>query len=110
MSSATTAAVAWLARKEHRPQEPVRDYRLRDRFSDLPFLHTTAVVTLEALGLDPCAPHRGVRPLQAIERLNPDGLWRFGTLKPRTDLSSLLPVLVWAFQVRPFAAAERSER
>src|SRR5438094_5966133 len=45
-------AIAWLAKEKNiDPKTPVRDYRLRDRFSDLPFLHNAAVVTLEALGL-----------------------------------------------------------
>src|SRR5215468_955215 len=70
------AAVAWLATEKNiDPKTPVRDYRLRDRFSDLTFLHTTAVVTLEALGLGSFA--RRVEEsgaLQAIERLNLDGL------------------------------------
>src|SRR5215471_18123890 len=34
-------AVAWLAKENNiDPKTPVRDYPLRDRFSDLPFLHT----------------------------------------------------------------------
>src|SRR5438552_18295485 len=44
-------AVAWLAKtKNIDPKTPVRDYRLRDRLSDLPFLHTAAVAALDALG------------------------------------------------------------
>src|SRR5215467_11876882 len=70
------AAVAWLAKEKNiDPKTPVRDYRLRDRFSDLPFLHTTAVVTLEALGLGSFARRiEESGALQAIERLNLDGL------------------------------------
>jgi protease-4 len=70
------AAVAWLAKeKKIDPKTPVRDYRLRDRFSDLPFLHTAAITVLEAVGL----PSIGRRleewgAVQAIERLNLDGL------------------------------------
>src|SRR5258708_33942985 len=46
------AALAWLAREKNvDPQTPVRDYRLRDRFGDLPFLHTAVVTSLEAGGL-----------------------------------------------------------
>ena len=57
------------------PKTPVRDYRLRDRFSDLPFLHTAAVVTLEALGLRSFAQRiEESSAMQAIERLNLDGL------------------------------------
>src|SRR5438045_4174224 len=45
-------AIAWLANtKNIDPKTPVRDFRLRDRFSDLPFLHTAAVAVLDALGL-----------------------------------------------------------
>jgi protease-4 len=69
-------AVAWLAKEKNiDPKTPVRDYRLRDRFSDLPFLHTSAVVTLEALGLGSFARRiEESGAVQAIERLNLDGL------------------------------------
>jgi protease IV len=69
-------AIAWLAStKNIDPKTPVRDFRLRDRFSDLPFLHTAAVAVLDALGLGVLA--RRVETsgaVQAIERLNLDGL------------------------------------
>ncbi len=54
-------AVAWLAKEKNiDPTTPVRDYRLRDRFSDLPFLHTAAIAVLDAAGLGAYrAPHRG---------------------------------------------------
>ncbi len=70
------AAVAWLAKEKNiDPKTPVRDYRLRDRFSDLPFLHNAAVVTLEALGLGSFARRiEESGAVQAIERLNLDGL------------------------------------
>src|SRR5882672_10625987 len=70
------AAVAWLAKEKNiDPKAPVRDYRLRDRFSDLPFLHNAAVVTLEALGLGSFARRiEESGAVQAIERLNLDGL------------------------------------
>src|SRR5712691_1520520 len=70
------AAVAWLAKEKNvDPNTPVRDYRLRDRFSDLPFLHNAAVVTLEALGLGSFARRMEESgAVQAIERLNLDGL------------------------------------
>jgi protease-4 len=43
-------ALAWLAKeKSIDPNTPVRDYRLRDRLSDLPFLHTAAVAVLEGV-------------------------------------------------------------
>ena len=42
------AAIAWLAKeKKIDPKTPVRDYRLRDRFGDLPFLHTAAITLLD---------------------------------------------------------------
>jgi protease-4 len=70
------AAVAWLAKEKNiDPKTPVRDYRLRDRFGDLPFLHTAAIVTLDALGLGSVARHlEEWGAVQAIERLNLDGL------------------------------------
>jgi protease-4 len=69
-------AIAWLAKEKNiDPKTPVRDFRLRDRFGDLPFLHTAAVVTLEALGLGSFARHMEEwGAVQAIERLNLDGL------------------------------------
>ena len=71
------AAIDWLAKEKNiDPKTPVRDYQLRPRFGDLPFLHVTAVG----------AARRG-RPrrrwpsgfeesgaFQAVERLNLDGL------------------------------------
>ncbi len=70
------AAVAWLAKeKSIDPKTPVRDYPLRDRFSDLPFLHTAAIVTLDAVGLGSFARRlEEWGAVQAIERLNLDGL------------------------------------
>jgi protease IV len=70
------AAIAWLAKEKNvDPMTPVRDYRLRDRFGDLPFLHTMAVATLEAFGLGSVARHiEEWGAVQAIERLNLDGL------------------------------------
>ena len=39
-------AIAWLAKEKNiDPKTPVRDYRLRPRFGDLPFLHVAAVAT-----------------------------------------------------------------
>jgi protease IV len=69
-------AVAWLAREKNiDPKTPVRDFRLRDRFSDLPFLHTAAVMVLEAMGLGALARQiEASGAIQAIERLNLDGL------------------------------------
>jgi protease-4 len=69
-------AIAWLAQtKNIDPKTPVRDYRLHDRLTDLPFLHTAAVVTLDALGLGTLARQlEATGAVQAIERLNLDGL------------------------------------
>lgn len=69
-------AIAWLAKEKNvDPKTPVRDFRLRDRFGDLPFLHTVAVVTLDALGLGSFARRiEDWSAIQAIERLNLDGL------------------------------------
>src|ERR1700747_2139096 len=51
-------AIAWLAKENNiDPKTPVRDYELRDRFSDLTFLHTAAVAVLEAAGLRSLAQH-----------------------------------------------------
>src|SRR5712672_3213526 len=70
------AAVAWLAKeKSIDPKTPVRDYRLRDRLSDLPFLHTAAIATLDAVGLGSFARRlEEWGTLQAMERLSLDGL------------------------------------
>ena len=69
------AAVAWLAKEKNiDPKTPVRDYRLRDRLSDLPFLHT-AISALDALGLGALARRmEGWGAVQAVERLSLDGL------------------------------------
>src|SRR3984893_8514264 len=70
------AAVAWLAKEKNiDPKTPVRDYRLRDRLSDLPFLHTAAIATLDAVGLGSFARRlEEWGAVQAMERLNLDGL------------------------------------
>jgi protease-4 len=69
-------AVAWLAKEKNiDPKTPVREYRLRDRLGDLPFLHTAAVTTLEAVGLSSFARRlEEWGAIQAMERLNLDGL------------------------------------
>ena len=70
------AALAWLQKeKKIDPKTPVRDYRLHDRLSDLPFLHVAAIAALDALGFSSFA--RRVEQwgtVQAIDRLNLDGL------------------------------------
>jgi len=70
------SAIAWLAAtKSVDGKLPVRDYRLRDRFGDLPFLHAAAALVLDAAGLSTLA--RSLNDwgtMQAVERLNLDGL------------------------------------
>ena len=69
-------AIAWLAKESNiDPKTPVRDYELRDRFSDLPFLHTAAATVLEAVGLRALAQRiEASSALQTIDELNLDGL------------------------------------
>jgi protease-4 len=69
-------AIAWLAKEKNiDPNTPVRDYRLRDRLSDLPFLHTAVIAGLDALGLTSLARRlEDWASVQALERLNLDGL------------------------------------
>jgi protease-4 len=69
-------AIAWLAKEKNiDPKTPVRDYRLRDRLSDLPFLHTAAITVLDAVGLSSLARRlEEWGAVQAVERLNLDGL------------------------------------
>ncbi len=68
-------ALAWLAKeKDVDASLPVRDYSLRSRFSDLPFLHA-AVAVLDAAGLSSVA--RGLNEfggIEAVQRFNLDGL------------------------------------
>jgi len=69
------AAVAWLEQEKKVPANtPVRDYALQPRFGEFSFLHLAAW-TFEAAGLTAIA-HRLEEwgGLQAIERLNLDGL------------------------------------
>jgi protease-4 len=70
------SAIAWLASEKLVDGKlPVRDYRLRDRFSDLPFLHASAVMLLNAAGLSTLAHSLDDwGTMQAVERLNLDGL------------------------------------
>ena len=70
------AALAWLAKEKNiDPTTPVRDYRLRDRLGDLPFLHTAVVTSLDAVGLGSFARRlEEWGAVQAVERLNLDGL------------------------------------
>ena len=69
-------ALEWLAKEKNVDSKlPVRDYKLDDRFGDLPFLHAAAVALLDATGLTALA-HRfedGGAVAEA-ERFNLDGL------------------------------------
>ena len=68
-------ALAWLEREKKIPANtPVRDYSLQPRFGELSFLHVAAW-TFEAVGLSAIA-HRIEEwgAVQAVERLNLDGL------------------------------------
>jgi protease-4 len=69
-------AIEWLAKEKNiDPKTPVQDFRLRDRFSDLPFLHTMGVMALEAAGLTAIARQMeqwGL--LRDLDRLNLDGV------------------------------------
>jgi len=68
-------ALAWLEKEKKVPANtPVRDYSLRPRFSEFSFLHVAAW-TFQAVGLSAVA-HRIEEwgAVQAIERLNLDGL------------------------------------
>ncbi len=68
--------LAWLASaKSVDAKLPVRDYQLRSRFGDLPFLHAIAAVALDAAGLATLAHSIDEwAGIQAVERLNLDGL------------------------------------
>jgi protease-4 len=69
-------AIAWLAKESNiDPKTPVRDYQLRNRFSDLPFLHTAVIALLDAAGLGALAQRLETwSAVQSIDRLNLDGL------------------------------------
>jgi protease-4 len=69
-------AIGWLAKEKNvDPKSPVRDYRLQPRFGDLPFLHVAVVGLFDAVGLSAFARRlEEWGALQAIERLNLDGL------------------------------------
>jgi protease-4 len=70
------AALAWLAKEKNVDAKlPVRDYELRGRFSDLPFLHASVVALLDATGLSALARRFGDWGMVAeVERFNLDGL------------------------------------
>ncbi len=69
-------AIDWLAKaKDIDPKTPVRDYRLDSRFTDLPFLHVAMLGALDVVGLTAFARRlEDWGAIQAIERLNLDGL------------------------------------
>lgn len=70
------SAVAWLAKEKGVDADsPVRDYRLRPRFTDLPFLHVAAVALLDGAGLTAMARRiEETGAFKIVERLNLDGL------------------------------------
>jgi protease-4 len=70
------AALAWLAKEKNVDAKlPVRDYELRSRFSDLPFLHASVVALLNATGLSTLARRLDDWGMVAeVERFNLDGL------------------------------------
>jgi protease-4 len=69
-------AIAYLAREKGiKADTPVRDWQLKPRFSDLSILHLGAALLLDAAGLNSLAERVGsLGALQAVERLNLDGL------------------------------------
>jgi protease-4 len=67
-----TQAMAWLAKEKGVDAKlPIRDYKLRSRFSDFSFLHLAASTAFEAVGLGRLEDSAAI---QAAERLNLDGL------------------------------------
>jgi protease-4 len=69
-------ALDWLAKEKNiDPKTPVRDYRMTPRFGDLPFLHVAVIRLFDAVGLTAFARRlEDWGAMQAIERLNLDGL------------------------------------
>jgi protease-4 len=69
-------AIAWLAKTRGIDANTgVRDWDLKDRLRDLPFLHVAAAAALDAVGLTSLARSIGsAGTVQAIEKLNLDGL------------------------------------
>ena len=69
-------AIAYLAREKGiKADTPVRDWQLKPRFSDLSILHLGVALLLDAAGLNSLAERVGsLGALQAVERLNLDGL------------------------------------
>jgi protease-4 len=69
-------AVDWLAKEKGlKANTPVRDWQLKSRLGDLTMLHLGVRFALEALGLSAVAERiEALGSLQAVERLNLDGL------------------------------------
>jgi len=69
-------AIDWLVKEKHIDAGlPVRDWRLKSRFSDLEVLHLATRVVLNSLGLHTLADHLEASGApQTLERLNLDGL------------------------------------
>jgi protease IV len=69
-------ALAWLGKEKNVDTKlPVRDYELRSRLGDLPFLHAAAVAALDAAGLGALARRLDtLGAVDAVERFNLDGL------------------------------------
>jgi protease-4 len=69
-------ALAWLAKEKNIDSSlPVRDFRLRPRWSDAPFLHVATIAGLQLVGLSALAERvEASGALGNIERLNLDGL------------------------------------
>ena len=69
-------ALDWLEKEKNiKATTPVRDWKLKPRFSDLTFLHLAALKSLELLGLGDLAQRvLSLGTVQAVERLNLDGL------------------------------------
>jgi protease IV len=69
-------ALAWLGKEKNVDTKlPVRDYELKSRFGDLPFLHAAASAALDAAGLTGFARRLDESgAFAAFERFNLDGL------------------------------------
>ena len=69
-------AIAWLAKEKGiAANMPVRDYKLEPRFGDLPSCTWRRPPCCSAIGLEAVARRlEGSSALQAVERLNLDGL------------------------------------
>jgi protease-4 len=69
-------AIAWLAKEKGiDAKTPVRDWRLKARFSDLSMIHLVTATMLDAAGLGSLARRiEESATVQTIERLNLDGL------------------------------------